>query len=410
MNTKDEGVIYEVTLDVDPDVVTSFDDWLREHIREMLVLPGFESAQLFSRDPDPADPEESRAQRTVQYKLSTTEELRHYFEQHAERMRKEGTDRFGGKFKASRRILNAPTEFAGTGEHALHFCLNCNAPLAGQYCTDCGQRDKSRMISLWELLKDLVGDVFELDSRIWRTLRPLTFRPGFLTNEYLAGRRMHYTPPLRLYLVLSILFFLLLPTSTTVSIDGDGEESEVAGELGLSPDESCSDVEIDLGGRLEGFEPLARDWAYALCIKGEQVQRNPAVFRNELLGNLPKMMFLFLPLLALVMKFLYPWSKRYYVEHLLFFVHFHSYFFLALTITILYGLLPDFFPGQGVAGGILIAIVSIWTPFYLARAMRNVYGQMWIVRFAKYLVLVVAYVISFVITAAVGALFTLLTV
>ena len=88
-------------------------------------------------------------------------------------------------------------------------CLNCGARLRGQYCGDCGQRATSRLISLWELLRDGFGDLLDLDSRLWQTLRPLLIRPGLLTLDYLQGRRARYMPPFRMYLVLSVVFFIV---------------------------------------------------------------------------------------------------------------------------------------------------------------------------------------------------------
>ena len=103
-------------------------------------------------------------------------------------------------------------------------CLNCDALLEGQYCWNCGQRSNTRLISLLELIRDAFGDMFELDSRLWRTLIPLTIRPGYLTAEYLRGRRARYMPPFRMYLVLSFVFFLLSQTvgdGLGVTIDDD---------------------------------------------------------------------------------------------------------------------------------------------------------------------------------------------
>jgi len=88
-------------------------------------------------------------------------------------------------------------------------CLNCGAELRGQYCGTCGQRARNRLISLWELLTEAFGDLFELDSRLWRTLIPLLVRPGRLTRDYLEGRRARYMPPFRMYLVLSVVFFVV---------------------------------------------------------------------------------------------------------------------------------------------------------------------------------------------------------
>ena len=88
-------------------------------------------------------------------------------------------------------------------------CLNCGTRLRGQYCGNCGQRASSRLISLWELMRDAFGDLLELDSRLWRTLIPLLVRPGKLTRDYLEGRRARYMPPFRMYLVLSVIFFVV---------------------------------------------------------------------------------------------------------------------------------------------------------------------------------------------------------
>ena len=88
-------------------------------------------------------------------------------------------------------------------------CLNCGTELRGQYCASCGQRASNRLISIWELLRDAFGDLLELDSRLWRTVIPLLVRPGLLTHDYLIGRRARYMPPFRMYLVLSVIFFVV---------------------------------------------------------------------------------------------------------------------------------------------------------------------------------------------------------
>jgi hypothetical protein len=81
-------------------------------------------------------------------------------------------------------------------DEAQQTCLNCGAVLGGQYCGYCGQRATTRLISIWQLVREAFGDLFELDSRLWRTLLPLLFRPGKLTQDYLQGRRARYMPPL----------------------------------------------------------------------------------------------------------------------------------------------------------------------------------------------------------------------
>jgi len=105
-----------------------------------------------------------------------------------------------------------------------------------------------------------------------------------------------------------------------------------------------------------------------------------------------------LPLMAFVLKALYPLSKRYYVEHLLFFVHFHSFFFLMLTLQILM-IRVGFAVGMPEAIPIVIVVVlSFYVAAYLFVSMRRVYGQGRIITFLKYIALLIAYTFGFMMT------------
>ena len=117
-----------------------------------------------------------------------------------------------------------------------------------------------------------------------------------------------------------------------------------------------------------------------------------------LLDNIPAALIVLLPLMAFVLKALYPLSKRYYVEHLLFFVHFHAFFFLMLTLQILF---MRFSGWVGILEAIPIlatVITSFYVAIYLFVAMRKVYGQGRIITFLKFVVLVVAYLFGFTAT------------
>jgi len=107
-------------------------------------------------------------------------------------------------------------------------CDNCGASVSGRYCGNCGQRLEPPVHSLWHFLTVAMEDVTHADTRLWRTLRALLFKPGYLTHEFLAGRRARYLPPVRLYLVLSVVFFLCAslthskPELVQVSTGDDG--------------------------------------------------------------------------------------------------------------------------------------------------------------------------------------------
>src|SRR5580765_1962139 len=88
-------------------------------------------------------------------------------------------------------------------------CANCGTPLAGRYCSTCGQRADVHAHSVGHFLHEFAEALTHADSRVWATLVSLLQRPGFLTREYFAGRRARYLEPLRVYLFMSVLFLLL---------------------------------------------------------------------------------------------------------------------------------------------------------------------------------------------------------
>ena len=94
-----------------------------------------------------------------------------------------------------------------TGARAATLCRNCGASVAGKFCPQCGQETELRLPTLREFLREAAGRYVALDGRLWRTVQPLVMRPGFLTREYLAGRRRRYIRPARLYLFATLIFF-----------------------------------------------------------------------------------------------------------------------------------------------------------------------------------------------------------
>jgi len=184
-----------------------------------------------------------------------------------------------------------------------------------------------------------------------------------------------------------------------------GATPEQLETVGRIVDDPCSEsnVTIQIGSWGRKYEPRLRE----ACRK---IVSDSSSFGRALYENIPKMMFIFLPLIAAVMFVLYLGSGRYYVEHLLFFVHYHAFFFLGgLAIVLLdrssalldgtaFGNVLRFFEGA------LTFVLVIYVPYYLYRAMRRVYGQGRMVTLAKYSLLGIGYVIFMALTA-VGLLF-----
>ncbi|MBD3647699.1 MAG: DUF3667 domain-containing protein, partial [Pseudomonadales bacterium] len=105
----------------------------------------------------------------------------------------------------------------GEGQRLYATCPNCGARIEGPWCYQCGQNQKGINRFFLSLLNEAFDDVFSLNSRTVRTFGNLLFRPGFLTTEYYAGRRARYLPPVRLYLITSVVFFFYLSLQNTIT-------------------------------------------------------------------------------------------------------------------------------------------------------------------------------------------------
>ena len=414
--TKRSGPIYEVTLFVDRDVVDDCDQWLEEHVRESLRIAGVGDCHLFSIAAD----DSGRAGRICQYTLESDEALDDYLDNAAADIESALDSRFGDKVEVHARVLRQDDTHDLPADESPD-CLNCGTHLRGQYCGHCGQRSRSRLIKLWELISEAFGDLFELDSRLWNTVVPLVIRPGRLTHDYLQGRRARFMPPFRMYLVLSLLFFVVAffdPREELSLLFEPAAEAEVAAETepeaeaeteaedeggivvafndneGSEIDEDCDIEASDLEGLPDFFarrltpERIQRVCEHIIADEGKSLT-------EKVVDNIPAALIVLLPLMALVLKAIYPLSRRYYVEHLLFFVHLHAFFFLLFTLQILFNRLAALLSVSELAITLVLVATSIYVPIYLFVAMRRVYGQGRIVTFLKFIVLTLAYFTGF---------------
>lgn len=325
-------------------------------------------------------------------------------------------------------------------------CLNCGASLTGPFCATCGQRDDRHVHSLGHFLAEAFEGLTHADSRVWKTLWPLLVRPGFLTREFFAGRRQRYLPPFRLYIVVSLLFFLVLalvPDLQIVRIDVTPQQEEsiearLAGvasreaEPGLGPErkaalaiaqraleaqrarETSPGPEATAGETpipgvyCDGlsYEGPGQAWIQPRLTAGcKKTLADKQALGRAFLHNVPRAMFFLLPLIAAFMLLLYWRPRRYYVEHLLFFIHSHAMVFLLGTLLVpVFWLLPGEIPVL-----LLAAAALLWLAWYLFRAMRVFYGQGRRRTLAKYLVLGGVYLTAGTVLAVITILYSVAT-
>lgn len=218
-------------------------------------------------------------------------------------------------------------------------CLNCGAELTGRWCAQCGQRAAPVRPTLHQLLHEAVHEIAHVDGKLIRTAGLLLFKPGELTREFLAGKRVRSVTPVRVYLLCSVLFFgiisLLPPSKLRVSINKGGDAQ--------------------------------------LLKAADRVNKDPALLEHALESAFPKAMFILMPLFALVVFAFYFRAERMYVPHFYFAVHYHAFAFALLALW------EALSPLHGRVIGIVRLLLFLTLFPYLGMALQRVYaGRRWL--------------------------------
>ena len=288
-------------------------------------------------------------------------------------------------------------------------CKNCGATLVGPYCAQCGQKEADSVKPLTALISDFFDGTFSLDSRVVRTTGHLLTAPGRLTRVYFDGQRLRYLPPVRLFLVCSLIFFATVGFSgrhllriTAVPLHADTDLI-----LGWQDDDSASNTSTDTATtseRPDGYqaslvlfpsadEPVQGGLPPKMVeelladrdlppIVGEILRSfqtaisEPQAFNQQLNVWLPRMMFIMVPVFGLIVRLFYWRERLFYAHHVIFALHYHSFAFVLLTLLI--ALVPLY-------GGTVAAIVfAIASNLYILTSMKTTYQQSWRTTVAKW--------------------------
>jgi hypothetical protein len=284
-------------------------------------------------------------------------------------------------------------------------CKNCNALLSGRYCANCSQAADVHVPTTLELVHELLEGITHSDSRLWRTLTTLWFRPGKLTEEFVAGRRIAYLPPFRLYLILSIIFFLI---ASLVHTSGEAIKFDDAMKpAGVAVDAVPADRPIT--GCQDFTASGHPSWTPRLQHICEAVRKDSAEnLLHVAVGTMSKAMFIFLPLVAFLHMLMY-WHPRYrYAEQLLFFVHLHAFYFSVAILLIPIIEATNTWPKFEGAAGMLETLLGWTLPVYTVMAMRRVFHRSWPGTLLKGVALFFVYMIVFALTVAAVVVYSLL--
>ncbi len=247
-------------------------------------------------------------------------------------------------------------------------CEDCGAELHGRYCSNCGQVAVDYHRSFRHVVADVAESFLNWDSKFTKTLLLLVIYPGWLTNQFVAGRRTRYLHPLRLYLLVSIVFFLcirLAPIQTRPQVAADmtpkdraeveeamknpaipalvreevlksvAERTKTPAAKKAGPARPAELTSPSPAPVVGGHSKLLDDGASPSWLKRKVKEKigphgsNVQLLIKTLRDNISTMMLFCIPLFALVLKVLYLRQHRFYVEHLVYALHIHSFFYIA---------------------------------------------------------------------------------
>ncbi len=313
-------------------------------------------------------------------------------------------------------------------------CLNCEAPLdqvKDNFCPSCGQLNNSKKETAFELLKDLVGDFLHLDSKVMGTIIPLLFKPGWLTIQYIAGKRARYLHPVKMFISIMIIFVIIsglgnshdeaispekkiakdsirnavlenlaskdsleladsLAKNKLLSINKDATNFNISYEDNATIEgirdfskKGVTDVEVLLDS-LHKEKTFINKVLYAQGLKLVNLNKMKAGLKEYIGHKLPWIVFSLMPVFAFVLWMLYARRKLFFVDHLVYAFHIHAFFFLLLSILNLI----DYLTAMD-----LSVLANFYMIFYIPVSMKKVYQQSWKKTLIKMFLLIFGYMI-----------------
>jgi hypothetical protein len=252
-------------------------------------------------------------------------------------------------------------------------CLNCGAEIQGSFCSACGQRSVPANPTVAELAGDAWQELSGYDGRIASTFRGL-LRPGRLTNDYLQGRRARYLPPVRLYLSVSLVYFLV-SASTPQTPENRADITGPAGMKIQLTDRSGAAPLLTAEERAEMLKTVDQEvWFLRPMIRA--FAEDPEAFRARIFTIMPRVFFGLLPVFAAIVALFY--RGRTFPTALVLSAHVHAYAFLIFTVSEM----AKWTQHAVVMGTIGVAALLAFVAYVLL-AFRAVYGGSWMVTIAK---------------------------
>lgn len=287
--------------------------------------------------------------------------------------------------------------------HALRkdmTCLNCNHVVEKRFCPNCGQENTHTKESFHYLFTHTIEDIVHYDSGFWKIIKYLLFYPAKLTIEYLSGKRKTYVAPVKLYIFISFITFFLLSVLPVFKSDKEILKVTDSNNAPLEKDVKLSEVPIfgdykniytlDSIQKTLPKDKKATGLNYWLKHKIAKINEENTIlefkekFKKSLFQNIPKALFLYMPIFAFVLWLFHGKKRWYYFEHGIYTIHYFSMLLLSFTIFIILSWLFSFLGKNSFTETFLVITLFtmiLWWIFYFFRSHSRFYReQKWVSR------------------------------
>jgi len=261
-------------------------------------------------------------------------------------------------------------------ENSNHIiCPNCENEFEKQFdfCPHCGQKNKPLSLHFKYFISEFLSGSFNLDSKIFRTLELLILHPGKLTKEFIAGKRMNYLPPVRLYLIISLVYFTILSFSNSEVFkfkDTSTDNSDQQIVFGLDEQDT---VKVDVPGVIDTVLVANNDSTQLgsktkKILKRMSTKEGRAEFNERLPRYISVGMFILMPLTALIFYLMF-FKNTFYIQHLVFVLHLQSAMYMLFIVFNLVELGIDNDWVDGINVLLFLFLLLIW--------IKKFYGLKW---------------------------------
>lgn len=294
-------------------------------------------------------------------------------------------------------------------ERRQRLCKNCLSAVSGIYCAQCGQKQRSAVRHFGQMVGEFLDDVLNIDTKLLNTLKPLLYRPGFLSLEYYAERRVRYVSPLKLYFFMSLFAFFLIQQSIDLGTTGpDAFQITNETDADAKAEGKPSQNFISFGDKPWNAEtnPLTFSWlpdagnsllnARIGKFNTLLVEKRWLDLVHAALAATPQALLILVPIFALMLKVLYLYKRRLYMEHLILALHNHAFLLFAIILLVLSTGLQQWLGTGSVFSetmALFSGVLTAWIPLYFLLSLKNIYQQGWLATVFKFTVVGIIYLV-----------------